>query len=288
MSPLARRTLLTSAIVLHLLADLAAIPLIYRLKIEDLAPFILGTLFGMLLGQISLLAAWLAWGRGHWLGRLCKCGLAVVLLWFCVTAGAKSTGDSFEIGSIEQLFAIVIGQVFVFVTLPYLALRGICRTRFTTLSDDQTAAAPSASQFGIRDLLIWTTAAAIGLAVLSTSLGRELWGRTWSVSGGEFVMFSLWMLIWAALTAIVAVPAAWACLGQCPPARRLRGVVILAAFVTAAESFSLVSLTGNDTLYFFTVALNLAICAEVVGCLLLLRLCGYRLELCPPRPLTDR
>ena len=281
-SPWARRTLVTVVIGLHLLGDLAAIPLVYWLVAGETI-FVLGMLFGALLGQISLLSAYLAWGWGHWLERWCKSCLIVVLVWFSVTAGAKSTGNSFEIGSIEQLFAVVVGAAFAFLSVPYLALRGICRSRFTTVSADQTAAAPPPSQFGIRDLLIWTTAAAIVLATLCTSLGRELWGRTWSVSVDELGLFSLWMLMWAALAGVLAIPAMWACLGQRRSALRLLGLAILAGLITAVESFVLYPMAGIHHLAFFLIGLNLAICGEVVACSLLLRLCGYRLELCPKR-----
>jgi hypothetical protein len=276
MSPLSRRILLTIVVSLHLIVDLAAIPIAYRMQAGDGSGFALGVLFGVLLGQLSLLAAYLAWGLGHWIDRAVKAGFLLVLVWYAISAGAVSTGDSFEVSSIEQLLAMVVGLSFVFVAIPFWSLRPLVRRRRQLVAGGPSLAVATGLRFRVVHLLKWTTAAAVVCAILATRIGREVWGSDWSMSSGDWMTISLWMSLSAGISVLVAIPAMWACLGERSAARRLAAVGVFAGALVATEWAILHSLTGDDRMGVLVASLKLGVLCDVVPCALLLRICGYR------------
>jgi hypothetical protein len=96
------------------------------------------------------------------------------------------------------------------------------------------------------------------------------------MSSGDWVTISLWMSLSAAISALVAIPAIWACLGERSPARRLAAVGAYAAALVATEWAILHSLTGDDRMGVLVAGLNFGVLCDVVPCALLLRVCGYR------------
>jgi len=283
MTTLARRIMVMFAVSLHLIGDLAAVPVAYRLKSGDGSGFGLAVLFGLLLGQISLVAAYLAWGTDHWVARWAKSCLLALLAWYVITVGAVSTGDSFEVSSIERLLAIVVATLSLFMSIPYWAIRALCRSRFEVLPDDQLSAGLSKPQFRVRDLLSWTAAAAVVFGILCSRIGRETWVSKWSISSGDLAGISMWMSAFAVLCVLVAIPTAWACLGKHKLRLRPVGVGIYAAIVVASEWAVLYGVAGDERPRIAMVGLNLGILCEVIFCSLLLRICGYRLHLYTPR-----
>jgi hypothetical protein len=265
-----------SVISLHLIFDLAAIPIAYRMKLGDGSGFGLFALFGSLLGQTSMVAAYLAWGPGHCIARWLNSCFLIMLVWYAITVGAVSTGDSFEVSSIEQLLAIVVTLSFLCASILCWTIRGLSRNRFT-LARDSPLAEPFKPRFRIADLLTRTTAVAIVCAILQSRIGRETWPDDWSMSSGDLATLFGWMSLWAALFALLAVPAVWACPGQHRPARRLLYFSMYAAVAVALEWAILHIVTGEAHLGIFAAALNLGVLCEVVPCAFLLRICGYRI-----------
>jgi hypothetical protein len=276
MSPVPRRILLTFLLSLHLIGNLAAIPIAHSIQAGDGSGFTLFALYGVLLGQMSILAAYSAWGLGHWVVRLLKSSFVVVMVWYAITVGAVSTGDSFEVSSIEQLLAIVVALSFLFVSIPHWAIQAFGRHRFQLVGSGQVMADSPKPRFRIVHLLKWTTAAAIVCAIFQSRIGREVWGSEWSVSSGDWWMICLWLSLFATLSVLLAMPAAWACLSEGRPAARLVGVVIYAAVVAASEWTILCWVTGENRLGVFVAGLNIGVLCEVVSCALLLRIAGFR------------
>jgi hypothetical protein len=287
MSPQTRRFLVISIVSLHLMGDLVAIPIAYRLKVGDGTGFALFCLFGLLLGQTSLTAAYLAWGCDHWVARWISSCLLVALAWYAVSLGAVSTGDSFEVSSIEQILAVLVAMSFAFVCIPFWVIRAFCQSRFELVQNDQRSAAVSKRQFHVRNLLTWTAAAGIMFAMLGSRIGRAIWASDWSMSRGDWATIAFWMSIWASLCLLIAIPAIWACLGNGGPARRLVGFGIYAAIAVASEWAILRAITGEERLGTFVLGLNFGVLCQVVTCSLLLRICGYRITCRSPKAQQD-
>lgn len=269
------------AVSLHLIGDLAAVPVAYRVPFGDRPEFGI-VLFGLLLGQMSLVAAYLAWGTDPWVARWARSCLLVLLAWYAITVGAVSTGDSFEVSSIEQLLAIVVAALFLFLSAAHWAIRALFRCRFEVVSDDQPLGGPFKPQFRIRDLLSWTAAAAVVFGMLRSGIGREIGVGKWSISSGDLAGISLWMSAYAAACAVIAIPCAWGCLGKHNLTLRLLGVGLYVATVVACEWAVLYALGGDERLYIAMLGMNCGVLTEVVSCSLLLRVCGYRLHLYAP------
>ena len=284
MTPLARQIGATLIVLLHLMVDVAAIPVANRFKLGDGSGFGASVLLGLLLGQISLIAAYLAWGLDHWASRWTKSCLLAMLAWYAIAVGAVSTGDSFEVSSIERLLAMVVGVLFLFTCIPYWAIRGVCRSRFEVVDDDHAPTNLFRTQFRVRDLLSWTLGAAVLIAIACSPVGRETWGKGWSLSGEDLAGISMWMSAIAMLCVLLAIPTVWAGLGRHKLGPRALGVGLYAALVVAFEWALIYAVGGGGQfrLHVAVVGLNLGVLCEVFCCSLLLRACGYRLHLYTP------
>ena len=96
MTGLKRRMIVGALATLHLIGDLVAIPIAYKIDLEHHGGEYFGpVLLGAIMGQFAMLSAYLAWGTEHWIFRWFNSILGLIL----------STGDSFSVSSIKGLFA---------------------------------------------------------------------------------------------------------------------------------------------------------------------------------------
>jgi hypothetical protein len=275
MSRLQRGVILVLAVALHLAGDLVAVPIVYRWKLGEWSGgFAALVLFGSLLGQLSMLAAYWAWGCGHWVDRLIKSCFLVVLVWYLVTVGIVSTEDSFEIGSIEQFLALIIAPSFLFLSMAFWLTRVFGRARFRLVSDGELLADASVTRFRVSHLFIWTAAVAVLCLVFQTRIGREVWPSQWSMSNDWYMIVSL-MAAWAGLCAVLAIPGVWVCLSPARVARRLLFLTAYGAIVTAIACAVVYASWGSPAIVLAGFALGVT--CEAVACRLVLRLAGYRL-----------
>lgn len=278
MSPLQRRVILTLVVALHLIGDLAAVPVIHRWKLGDGSGFAWGLLFGIVVGQLSILAAWWAWGPGHWLDRTFKTGFLAVLVWFALAVGAESTGDSFEVSSIEQLSALVIGVSFPSLFIAHWVVRAFDRRRISLAENGGMQEVAFGPRFRVAHLLTWMTAVAVLCAIVQSPIGRELWTGQRSKSANELSIVATLLVLWAGLCAMMSIPTVWLCLGrgEASGTRRLLPYLIhTVAVVTLC--LAIAATIAGGVLIVIAAGVPLGMIGEVVACGLVLRACGYRL-----------
>jgi hypothetical protein len=229
--------------------------------------FILGYLFGTIFGQASLAAAWTSFGPLPFLWRF-----PLSLLWLLALIVALACNIGFHGGPAEVpvvVAACLAGQ-FLFLQLPFLglALAGGLRLRYcetTSLRPD-----PREMQFGIRQLMIFTTIVAVVLgagrfAVVKFSQYSDLHGEepVFIFLAVAAVLVTLPLFL-AALLPRFAVPA-------------VALVLLLAGLLTAWEVPLLRTVHGGpgpDTLH--VVVINGFTSAWVLAIVLIVRVSGYR------------
>lgn len=276
MSPPARQILLLLAVSLQLNFDLAVIPVSYALSKGSEFPVIL--LSGFLLGQISVLAQYLAWGTERSVFRGLKSCSLVILIWAAITLGTLSCQDSFEIGSIEAFLAVVVVASCLFVSIPYWGIRAICRLRLEALPfDPRTALAPWPHS-RLLERFTWSAVATLLVVVLQSKITREVWKHLNRDSGGDWIGLSLWITLWATLCALLAIPAAWAWLNTSEFARRIRRFGIYAVILVGAECAVIHAFGFHLRGSLWMIILNLGILSEVIAWAVFLRFCGYRIQ----------
>jgi hypothetical protein len=256
----------------HLIFDLAAIPIAMRFAETgvSLAP----AMAGVVVGQIGMLAVYLAWGWGYWLTRWVIYWYLAVLMWYAFATGAAFTGDSFAVTSIEALLAICAAILFVSIPIPYWAVRAIFRRRIELVQYNPQSATWAKRQFSIRQLLMWTGAAATILGISRSAVAREVWLH-WPMNTGDFLSILSGMLMVALLCVLLAMPATGASLGNNSPTWPLVIVSAYAVIVVAIEWAVVITMTG-DNHWKALAGLNLGVLCDVVACSLLLRHLGYR------------
>jgi hypothetical protein len=272
-----RSVILVLVVALHLAVNLAAVPVVHRWDLGDGTGLAWLVAFGWLVGQLSVLAAYWAWGHGHWVDRSIKSFFLTVLVWYAVTFGAVSTGDSFEVGSIEQILVLVVVLSFLYLSMAFWLTRAFARVRFALVSSDQLLMEASAPRFRVAHLLIWMAVAAVLCAIFQSPSGRELWASRWWTSSGEWVMILSVMALWAGLGAVLAIPAACVCLSAERLIRRLLFFAVYAGVIAAIAFAIAYAFWGELRSAFLVAGVPLGVVCEVVACALVFRMCGYRL-----------
>jgi hypothetical protein len=267
-------------VVAQLLVDYFAVPTFHGMDLSDSAEgFIVCTIFGMMMAQLALLVGYQAWGRDNWLRRWAKSTFLAVLCWAAYAAGAISTGDSFEVGSIAQLLGVVMAGLFLFLTIPMWGTRWLLGLRFDRATPNDSAE-PARSQFRLRDLFTVTLAAAVILGILKSAVGRDLVDQDWLLSWNELGGLAIFKLFMTALCAVAAIPTAWVSLGKHRLGLACAGLAVYLAVAVTAERFAYyMFLDGGPNAWLIVAGLNTGVVAQVLLTGLLLRACGYRLRL---------
>jgi hypothetical protein len=278
MSTLQRRIVLVVVIAIHLALDLAAVPIIVRWKLSNGSGFGWSIISGALVGQLAVLAAYWAVGPGHWLRRSLWACFLVVLVWYAVTAGAVSTGNSFEVASIEQVLAVVMTLSFLFLAIAHWIVGPIARSRVQSVSRGTTSGAAFIPRFRVAHLLVLTVAVAVVCVIAQSRSGRALLDARWSFSNGDWGIFLGVTALWSALAAAISIPAAWVCLREGRLVRRLWFFCVYAVVVAAMTSGVAYAFWGESLSAISVACIPLLVACEVVGCGIVLRRLGYRLE----------
>ncbi len=230
---------------------------------------VLGYLFGTLFGHTTLAAAWTAFGPLPLLWRL-----PLSLLWSLALTVAMACNISLHggpgAGVILVIAAGVLGQ-FVFLQLPFwgIALTSGRRLRYCEASG--TRPDPRETQFGIRQLLVFTT-------IIATVLGA---GRVAFIYASKFpdLQDETPTFVFLALAAIVVtLPLILAAMLPRFAIPAVALVLLLIGFLTAWEVPLLERIPGGggpDTLHI--VFINGFTSAWILAVVLLVRISGYRL-----------
>jgi hypothetical protein len=230
--------------------------------------FILGYLFGTIFRQATLAAAWTSFGPLPFLWRF-----PLSLLWLLALILALTCNIGFHGGPAEvpAVVAACLAGQFLFLQMPFLglALAGGLRLRY----HEATASSrldPREMQFGIRQLMIFTTIVAVVLgagrfAVVEFSQHSDLHGEApiFIFLAVAAILVTLPLFL-AALLPRFAIPA-------------VAFVLLLAGLLTAWEVPLLKSVhsgPGPDTLH--VVVINSFTSAWVLTIVLIVRISGYR------------
>ncbi len=228
-------------------------------------------ILSFLIGQIGLLMIWSVFGRRALLARLplsIVTGMGFYVLFILAMFAPMVVGT----GSASPFLpALVVPLVLLAGQLPLWPLRLVFRWSVPSID----GSVPSARQFRIQDMLVFTTvaAAALGLArvAIADAPVAEAW---WSVLAA-----CLGSVVFAAL---VLLPSIWAAL----IVNHLRTglgaiaiyVLVLTATLSALPAFAGAP-PGISLLMFLLYLFFLAILFGIVcGGLCVVRFCGYRLE----------
>jgi len=266
-------------VAVQLLVDYFAVPTFYAMDLSDPAEgFVVCTLFGSMMAQLALLVGYQAWGRDNWLRRWAKSAFLAVLCWATFAAGAMSTGDSFEVGSIAQLLGVVMAGLFLFLMIPMWGTRWLLGLRFDRATPSD-GAEPSRSQFQLCDLFVVTLAAAVVFAILKSAAGQEIVDQDWSLSWNELGGLAIFLSLMTALCAFAAIPTAWVGLGKHRWGLAFAGLAVYLAAAVTVERFVFYAYGDRNSAGWLIVAeLNAGVVAQVLFTALLLRWCGYRLH----------
>ena len=273
----ARQIVLLCAVALQINFDLVAIPACYVLNKRVASEFPAIMMFGFILGQTSVLTQYLAWGTDRLLVRWLKSCSILILMWAAVTVGALSCEDSFEIGSIETFLAIVVAGSFCFISIPYWAIWTVRRSRLELVPIDPRYSA-SWPYSHMLSSLTWGTVTAMLFVILSSKITREAWKHLNLLSGGDWVAISLWMSLWSLICVMLAIPTAWVCLHKCYSAQRVGRIAVYAVLLVAIECTGIYALGIHIRGGLWMIVLNLGIVSQVIVWSVLLRFCGYRLQ----------
>ncbi len=206
---------------------LVALATLDPFEFESISPNTLPA--GILSSQLGLVIVWAALGRTRWTIRW----PAALLLCVAILIPILSHHSP----PTELLILISLQSAILLAVTASLACRGFRLVRIDptgqlslVTSPDHLPSQRSASQFQLRDLLIWTTALAIALAVARVI---NYWGSSFAAwqyilsiaATGRTKLFLLGSPTAAILTAVVLLVALWAALGQ--GSTRLRWSLLL-------------------------------------------------------------
>lgn len=266
-----RRVALIGLVVLHLLA-VSCCSILALAKFSESQTFG-GILLGTVFAQASLLAVWLALGGQPFLRRtvwvLLLTTASIILFMLPV---AKDAGDDWII---SLFFGAAIFSQWLAVQTPLWLIRVVFGWRITAPDTLCAGAGRDELQFGIKQLLAWTTAIAVLLGI-----GRWLAD---DIAGDDHNSFLAWeiaaiFLLLAGCNVVVAWPVIWAALvRRWMPAWTVVAVVI-AVILTLEEPaiFRRVAGGGMDAeLVWWVNGVHLA---WIYGSLGVLRMYGYRME----------
>ena len=242
--------------------------------------FVVGGLYGNIMGQLALIVAYQAWGREDWLRRGAKSVFLLVLGWAALAAGARSTGNSFEVSSMPELLANVMVGVFFCLAVPLWGARLVGGLRFGHVQPGPDAETTGWPKFQLRELLVGTVGAAIVFGIMQTTLGRQVLKPNWSISGSELGGLAMFSAVTSLPCALAAIPAAWTALGSHRLDRALAGLAVYMAAAVTLERFVFYAFVDQDPEgWLITIGLNTGVVAQVLLTSLLLRSCGYRLRM---------
>lgn len=264
------RVVLVWLVFAHLLASssCSVVAFLWMPDTEIFGGVFLGTVFA----QGSLLAVWIAFGRGS-LAR--RCFLVFLLLatsgMFLVLPLACESPDDLEFALIFG--SILLGQ-WLAVQTPLWLIRLVFGWRIGTLDSVADSSCREELQFGIKQLLGWTAAVALLLGIGHWSVADEL--REGDVETvWEMARFAL---VLAVSNVLVAWPMIWATLvRRWVPIWTAAGLIIAIA-VTLGEPkvFNRVVGWGADYGVFWWI--NGVHVTWVCCSLVVVRFCGYRVE----------
>jgi len=274
------RVVVVCLILVHLLAALCCSVIAFVWMPYDAVG---GVFVGTAFAQASLLAVWLALGRGPFSQR---CLLVSLLLAASATLLILPVSilNHGELVIVLLYGGILLGQWLV-VQIPLWLIRLVFGWRISTLNSGVEDSGRREFQFGIKQLLGWTAAVAILLGAGRWLIGDEVretdTDATWSIAGFIFVL--------AGTNAMVAWPVIWAAL-----ARRwvlvwtiVAVVIVVVLTLKEPDLFRRVGHGGASSGFFWWS--NGVHIVWVYGSLLVIRFCGYRVErrLDPTAPKGD-
>lgn len=231
-----------------------------------------GIFLGTVFAQGTLLAAWIALGRGAFTRR---CFVVFLLL---ATTGIllilPIARDEYSDVSMVMVFGgILVGQ-WLAVQTPLWLIRLVFGWRIGTLDSGNEDLGREELQFGIKQLLGWTAAVAVLLGVGRWLVGDEL--REGHVeTAWEIVGFTL---VLAGSNILVAWPVIWATLARrwVPVWTAVAVVIAVAVTLGELEGYNRITGGGGDREIFWWI--NGIHVTWVYGSLVVIRLCGYRVE----------
>lgn len=228
---------------------------------------VIGYLLGTIFGQTTLAAAWTSFGPLPLLWRL-----PLSLLWLLALAvglACNLGGGGPDFGVILVIAACMVGQ-FLFLQLPFWALALTSGRRLRYCDASSFRPDPKETQFGIRQLMVFTTIVAVVLGV-----GRFTVTYLLAIPNleGETPIF----IFLAVAAIVVTLPLILAALLPRFAIPAVALVLILVGLLTAwevplLEQFHVGS--GPDTLHI--VFINGFTSAWILAVVLLVRISGYR------------
>ena len=224
--------------------------------VEGRIPFVLEYLpvvphLAINLGQACLLGSWAAFSGASWWKRLAGLILGAVSLEILLAAG----GGSAEFSGMAALVSVGVAGA-----LLAARRRG---ARLLRIPKPPDPPASPGLRFTIRSLMLGTLVIALLIAG-AKSLQETLGG------GPMPFVIATWSLCFVA----VGLAAVWAALGLARPLQR--SLVVLALALSLGVLFSFGINEGWDT-YFYIVTIMVLQAVIVLGSLLVVRSCGYRL-----------
>ncbi len=235
-----------------------------------------GIFLGTVFAHGSLLAVWIALGRGAFTRR---CFLVFLLL---ATSGTLLVLPIACDAPSDRSFALVFGGILIgqwlAVQTPLWLIRLAFGWRLGTLNSVTDDSGREELQFGIKQLLGWTAAIAVLLGIGRWLIGDELhdsdadtvWETVWEIAGFALVL--------ACSNVLVAWPMIWAMLVRRWVLAWTVVALVIAVAVTFEEPdlFSRVTRGAADAGVFWWI--NGVHVAWICCSLVVMRLCGYRME----------
>lgn len=233
----------------------------------------IGVAFGCGFSVVSLAGLWAVFGPFRFFTRV---PLAILLVAFSTLAlGSffllnERMGTNFEGAILVAITAVLQWMGLLAVFAAARAVTGsMVMSPGTTLANGNRKA-----QFGIRQILIWTTGVAIFLAILRLVVSQFMpTGFRWFLIARESSAFALLL----GFNLVVTCSITWAVLSRGNLALRLVVALVLVLLATWLEypTFALVRGPGGDSAIFWWINGAGALCLLVN--LFIVRLCGYRL-----------
>lgn len=244
--------------------------------------------FGLVIGQVGLIVMWSILGRQSLFTRLLGSFLLLVLVWYALLTGFGIS----DLSPIDFDLAVAIGWpllqgYLLFQGLLWL-MRGVRGWRIFNLTEVHHSPGNASIQFGIRHLLVGTTAVAIAIAVGKSLITTSAWN----------IYFDSWEIFviafYEALITIVLLPLAltcvWAALNEThttKDAAAIIGGVGLGMAFFEIILFAILSGGGPEETIVAIFALNVGQITAMFGTLMLFCAWGYRLtrrSAEPPNP----
>ena len=262
-------------LLVMLLANLALPPLILQLPRDSYFDHLMLLCMGGLVGEASLAAVWAAIGWGVLPKRLATTLPALLALWFTWIKGVLSVDPSFSFTPV--MGAAMIGAITYFLTMGTL-ITACYRSGSRLTHDARPPQKDNAFQYGIRSLIISTTAVAIVL-----TLGRLLVPSGSAVEQEGLANHLFVSLFVAAQAAAVAASCVWACMANrlASVAPRL-AIILLFGWPLICAGFAplMVYSDGGDFMDVFNrmLSFNIGVGTVMVCGLFVLRSTGFRFE----------